>query len=301
MVPVWLAELRRQKQHKPRIKRRTGPGSHSRNRACRPRFASIGRPPDGLRPDRLSWKHTDHQLTDLESHLSQFPVCWINVDGLGDANLIRDLGERFQLHPLALEDVVNVHQRAKVEPYEDYLFVVARIVELRSDVSIRADQHVRGQQLRADVSRTSRGIALIPIRERVRKNSGRIRNSGTDYLMYAIVDTIIDSYFPVVDSVADRLEELELSVTDQQMADAMSGIHDVRNELLLLRRYVRPHRDAVNELIRDEHPLIQAEHASLSARCLRSHDAADRPAGNLPRNVRRFARVLSVSGQQPHE
>jgi magnesium transporter len=97
------------------------------------------------------------------------------------------------------------------------------------------------------------------VRDRLRKNHGRIRTTGADYLMYEILDAVIDSYFPVVDALADQLEELELRVSDKQMADAMSGIHDVRNELLLLRRNVWPHREAVNELIRDEHPVVRHE------------------------------------------
>jgi magnesium transporter len=248
---------RRRKQHRPRIKRRTRPGATPGT----VRVASDSHP-SVIRLMAYSPTHCIERpisrIEELDQYVGHFPICWINVDGLGDANLIRGLGERFRLHPLALEDVVNVHQLAKVEPYEDYLFVVVRTVERTTTFwPEQISMFVGNNYLLSFQERP--GDCFDPIRARVRKNSGRIRNSGTDYLMYAIVDVIIDSYFPLVDAAADRLDELEQIVDGQRMAEAMSGIHDVRNELLLLRRYVRPHRDAVNELIRDEHPLIRNE------------------------------------------
>jgi magnesium transporter len=247
-------KIRRHKQHKPRIKRQTQPGAT-------PGTVHVAR--DSPQPvvRLMAYGPTEYveqtivRPAELEPYLSKYPVNWINVDGLGDAHLIQELGERFQLHPLALEDVVNVHQRAKVEPYENYLFVAARMVKLTPTFHSEQISMFVGSHYVLTFQERS-GDCLDPIRDRIRKNSGRIRNSHTDYLMYAILDATIDSYFPIVDAAADRLEELEANVADQQMAQTMSGIHDVRNELLLLRRYIWPHRDALNELIRDEHPLI---------------------------------------------
>jgi magnesium transporter len=100
------------------------------------------------------------------------------------------------------------------------------------------------------------GDCFDPVRDRIRTRRGRIRNAGADYLVYALIDAVIDSYFPIVETFADHLEELEDQVATRQSPNVIDRIHEVRNDLLLLRRSVRPHRDALNELVRDEHPLI---------------------------------------------
>jgi magnesium transporter len=250
-------KIHRRRQHKPRIKRRTQPGAtpgtvHVASDSLPPVMRVLAYSPNDYVEGTIT------KVNELNLYLSQFSTCWINVDGLGDANLIRELGEYFHLHPLTLEDVVNVHQRAKVDPYENYLFIVAQTVELGRTLQSEQLSLFVGERYVLTFQERP-GDCLDPIRDRVRKNSGRIRSSGADYLMYAILDATIDSYFPIVDAVADRLDELEQSVSDRQMADAMTGIHDVRNDLLLLRRYIRPHRDAANELIRDEHPVVRAD------------------------------------------
>jgi magnesium transporter len=248
---------RRHKQHRPRIKRQTGPGATPGTVQVAPDSHPSAIHLMAYSPTQCV-ERSIRRVEELDQFIGHFPICWVNVDGLGDENLIRQLGDRFRLHALALEDVVNVHQLAKVEPYEDYLFVVARTVEHTPAFRPEQISLFVGSNYLLSFQEWP-GDCFDPIRERVRKNSGRIRNAATDYLMHALVDAIIDSYFPLVDRAADRLDELEQMVDLQQMAEALSGIHDVRNELLLLRRYIRPHRDAINELIRDEHPLIRQE------------------------------------------
>ena len=198
---------------------------------------------------------------DQLSHvLDETMVTWINVDGLGDANTIRKIGERFGLHSLALEDVINVHQRAKVEPYSDHLFIVTR------QIVLTASEHLESEQITIFLGKNyvvtfqqRPGDCFDSVRERIRASRGRIRSVGADYLAYALIDAVIDSYFPVVEKFADHLEELEDQVAMRQSPDVIDRIHEVRNDLLLLRRSVRPHRDALNELVRDEHPLIGSE------------------------------------------
>jgi magnesium transporter len=196
----------------------------------------------------------------LPHYLAQYPVTWVNVDGLGNASLIQLLGEMFGLHDLAMEDVVSVDQRAKVDPYESNLFMVVRMMEFK-------DRHVETEQLSLFLGKNfvltfqerPGGDSFDPVRERIRKNSGRIRRAGADHLAHALVDAIVDSYFPAVDKFADQLDELEINVAEHQGRDVTHQIHELRNELLLLRRAIRPLRDAINELIRDDHPLIHAD------------------------------------------
>lgn len=198
------------------------------------------------------------RIEELDQYVGQYSICWINVDGLGNERLIRALGERFSLHPLALEDVVNVHQLAKVEPYDKYLFVVLRMLEQSPDLHAEQVSLVVGENFLLSFQERP-GDCFDPIRDRVRKNSGRIRSSGSDYLMYSLIDTIVDSYFPLVDAAADRLDRLDERIEERRMGEVLSDIHHARNELLLLRRYIRPHRDAVNQLVRDRHPLVREE------------------------------------------
>ena len=196
----------------------------------------------------------------LAAYLDESNVTWINVDGLGDAATIRQIGELLGLHSLALEDVINVHQRAKVEPYHDHLFVVTRLV------TMIAPDHLDSEQISLFLGKNYvltfqqlPGDCFDPVRERIRASRGRIREAGADYLAYALIDAVIDSYFPVVDEFADHLDHLEDEVALRQSPEVIDRIHELRNDLLLLRRSVRPHRDSLNELVRDEHPLIGAE------------------------------------------
>lgn len=195
---------------------------------------------------------------DIRKYLNRYEVCWLNVDHLGDEQIIRQVGTIFNLHTLALEDVVNVHQRAKVEPYPDHLFIVARMVTLTTGVEDEQMSMFVGKNFLVTFQQRP-GDCLDHLRERLRKSMGVIRTAGTDFLAYAILDAVIDSYFPIVDTFADRLDEVEELVATQQTRGVMSELHQMRSQLLLLRRNIRPHRDAINELIRDHHPLIDDE------------------------------------------
>lgn len=192
---------------------------------------------------------------ELEPFLERWSAIWVNVDGLGDTELIEGIGRRFGLHPLALEDVVGTHQRAKVESYEDHLYVVLKMVSLKE--SLEAEQvsiflgpgYVISFQER-------RGDCLEIIRERLRKGRGRVRSAGPDYLAYAILDAIVDHYFPVIEALGEKLESLEEDVLSDPHAETVSEIHAVRRELLGLRRAAWPLREVMSGLYRDESPLI---------------------------------------------
>ncbi len=203
------------------------------------------------------------RLDQLKLWIDKYPVVWIAVNGLGDVDTIQQLGRMFELHPLALEDVVNAHQRAKVEPYNDHLFVVARSVVMTNGGN---GSEVESEQISIFLGKNvvltfhqRADDCLEPVRERIRRDSGRIRSAGADFLTYALIDAVVDSYFPIVERYADRLDDLENEVTGRPAASVTQRLHGIRNDLLLLRRSVRPHREALNELARDPHPLIHDE------------------------------------------
>lgn len=198
-------------------------------------------------------------LSQLEEFLHNWSIVWIDVAGLGDAGLIEKLGQQFNLHRLALEDVVNVHQRSKVEQYHDHLYIVVREAEL-SGSRIVSDQVSLFLGPKWVVTFQERsGDSFDPVRERIRHNRGRIRSAGADYLTYSLIDAVVDSYFPALEHYGEQLDALEEEVIARGTSDTVRKIHDVRGDLLLMRRTIWPHRDMLAALTRDEHPLIRPE------------------------------------------
>lgn len=184
------------------------------------------------------------------------PVVWVHVQGLGDGDLIARIGKVFDLHPLAIEDVVNTHQRPKVEHYDDYLFLVARHCDTRETSLDTAQLSIflgRGWV----VSFEEEPMTCIGlIRSRIREMKGRVRKVGADYLAYALLDSVIDHYFPVLEEYGERLEDLEEQVTQSPKASVLHATRAVKHDLLVLRRAMWPQRDALASLVRDPSPLI---------------------------------------------
>lgn len=194
----------------------------------------------------------------VQGFVTRYPVCWVNVDGLGDREVLTGLGEVFSLHPLALEDVINVHQRPKVEQYDQHLFVIARMLTL--------GQRLETEQLSLFLGtgyvltfQEHPGDCLDPIRERLRKAGGRLRRAGADYLAYALIDAVVDSYFPVLELFGERLETLEDEIVAHPDVSTVTQIHQAKRDLLTFRRAIWPERDALNALLRDDTPLVTAE------------------------------------------
>jgi magnesium transporter len=194
---------------------------------------------------------------ELRPLLGQAPVLWVNVHGVGHAESLQAVGDVFQLHPLALEDISNVHQRAKVEPYSEYLFAIARMPTgdppNTEQISIILG---RGFVL---TFQEGQGDHFDPVRERIRLGGARMRNGGPDYLAYAVLDAVVDSYFPVLDRIGNHLETLEEEVLADPSPDTAARIHSIRRTLLGLRKVVGPHRDAVNALLRGGSDLITSQ------------------------------------------
>jgi magnesium transporter len=200
----------------------------------------------------------------------KMPVVWINVDGLSNVALLNQLAARYELHPLAMEDVVNVHQRPKVEFYDKFLFLVARMARL-GEGQLEAEQvSIFLREGLIITFQERRGDCLDQVRSRLRAEDTRVRQFGADYLMYSILDAIIDHYFPVVDRYADRLDEIEERIAGHESRGINAQLHHLRNELLLLRRALRPHREMLAELARDESSRI-SDHTRIFLRDCYDH------------------------------
>lgn len=198
------------------------------------------------------------KVSELQQWLGRLPVTWINVDGLGSAETITELGRLFDLHPLSLEDVVNTHQRAKCEDYGDTLFCVARMVQGPPLISEQISFFV-GRNFVLTFQEDQAGDSLEPVRQRLRQSRGRIRHVGTDYLLYELIDACIEGYFPVLQTYGDRLDDLDRDSSYRETGEKISEIHQLRSDLLYLRRVIWPHRDALQSLLRGGHSQIHGD------------------------------------------
>ena len=195
-------------------------------------------------------------VAELNEDVPEDRVYWFRLEGIADSETLRRLGEAFEIHPLALEDVVNTHQRCKVEDYGDHLFVVIRLPvrEANGDMTTEQVSLFIGEGFVVSIHEGCNALEVV--RERIMTARGRIREYGADYLAYAILDLVIDNYFPIIEKIGDRLnaidEQLEFGFEPGQRL----AIRDVRSDLLLLRRTVWPQREAIAVLMRDECRLI---------------------------------------------
>lgn len=191
----------------------------------------------------------------LRDLVGNYAVIWIDVQGLRDVTVIEQLGEIFELHDLALEDVVNVHQRPKVEPFDDHLFIVSRMPLTATGVQTEQLALFLGRNFVLTFQERP-GDQFGPVRERIRRSSSRIREAGADYLAYALLDAIIDAYFPVLEEYGEKVEALESDVIDQPGSTDIGRIHEVKRDLLSLRRTLWPLRETANALVRDDTPFV---------------------------------------------
>lgn len=195
-------------------------------------------------------------------YLDTLSVSWVDVLGLGYEDVLRRLGNVFELHPLVLEDIVNVPQRPKVEDYEDHLVIIAQMVMLKDKGDsfwIEQVSFVLGKHYLLTVQEEPTRDCFQPVRDRIRTNKGIIRKQGADYLAYTLLDAIIDGFFPVLEAYGEKIEDLEEEVVTNPTRRTLQKIYQVRRELLALRRAIWPQRDAINSLIRDGSDLIRPE------------------------------------------
>jgi len=206
-------------------------------------------------------EHGIKRVPKISKLLSSDSVTWVNVNGLGNVKTLKELGEVFHLHRLAIEDVANVHQRPKVEEYEDHLFVVLKMISLDRKLRQLDSEQVSlffGKNY-VLTFQEHEGDCFEPVRERLRHAKGRVREMGADYLAYALIDSVVDAYYPIVDVYGERMERLDELLSAGQPGNFMGVLHNTRGDLMFLRRAIRPLRDELMRLVRDSHPLIADE------------------------------------------
>ena len=202
------------------------------------------------------------QPEDSIVYLDTASVSWVDVLGLGSEDILRRLGKVFKLHPLVLEDIVNVPQRPKVEDYENQLVIISQMVLVKENGTgfwVEQVSLVLGKHYLLTVQEEPSRDCFQPVRDRIRAGKGTIRKQGPDYLAYTLIDAIIDGFFPVLEAYGERIEELEDEVVTKPTRRTIEKIYQIRRELLALRRAIWPQRDAINSIIRDGSDLISPE------------------------------------------
>ena len=188
-------------------------------------------------------------------------VDWFTVDGVHNVEILKTVGANFGLHPLVVEDIGNTTQRPKLEGFDGYYFLAAKMITYEARFSKLKSEHVSivfGQGFLVLFLQDPEDL-FAPIRQRIEAGRGKIRASGSDYLAYAIVDAIVDYYFHVLEEIGERVERLEDEVVVNPTVNTLRTIHDVKRELIALRRSIWPMREVVNAMIRDESPLISKD------------------------------------------
>lgn len=195
---------------------------------------------------------------ELLSHLDNQRVTWINIDGLGDIDILRTLGSRFNLHPLALEDVLDTTQRPKVEQYDNYLFIVAHMLYLDRSKVMCGEQvsMFLGKHFLITLQEEAEFDVFEPVRMRIRNANGTIRKMGPDYLAYALLDSIVDHYYPVLEDIGAKIDLVEDQLVEVPSANPVGELHGHKRVLTHIRRFIWPVRDLVNFLMHEEGGLV---------------------------------------------
>ena len=243
------------------------------------RYSRPGAPPATLHaaPDasaavviKLMEYHRDGYEERILDSVAALPDClgaddgktrWIEFNGLGDVAALKALGEKYKLHPLALEDVLNVGQRPKLEPYAGHLFIIAQMIYHDAERTLCGEQvslFVCGNFL-ISIQEDAETDVFEPVRQRIRAGGGNIRAMKSDYLAYALLDAIVDHGFPVLEEIGESLQELEDTVLSAPGKDTIGELHTLKRTLMQLRRFVWPERDVVNSMLHGDSEFIHPE------------------------------------------
>ncbi len=214
----------------------------------------------------MDYDESRYEFTSIENVEDAFPskdkksISWINVYGLHEVEMMKKLEQQFNIHPLVMEDILNTAQRPKIEIYDDYLFIVIKMIYFDDETAeleveqislILYDNFIICFQER-------KGDMFNPLRERIKNSKGRIRKRGADYLAYAILDVIVDNYFLVLENIGDQIEAIDEALYENLTAEMANRINLLKRTLIHLRKNLWPLRELINMLTRDEVPYFHS-------------------------------------------
>jgi magnesium transporter len=186
-------------------------------------------------------------------------VTWINIDGIHQTDIIEEAGNIFDIHSLLLEDIVNTEHRPKAEDAGKYLFIMLKMLsydQKKTEIKTEQVSLILGPNYLISFLEDE-GDVFGPVRERLRKIHGRIRNSGTDYLAYALIDAIVDNYYIILEKLGEDIEKLEDELLLRPTRETLNNMHSLRRDMILLRKSVWPLRELISSLQRNESALIK--------------------------------------------
>jgi magnesium transporter len=186
-------------------------------------------------------------------------VTWINIEGVHETSVLEHLGQCYGFHPLVLEDIMATDQRPKMEDFGEYLFIVLKMIKysgLNGGIEIEQVSLILGRNYLISLQEGKDGDVFNPIRERIRTAKGRIRNMGPDYLAYALMDSVVDNYYLVLEKLGEEIEAIEERLIADPTPETLRVIHRLKRDMIFLRKSVWPLREVVSSLERRESPLI---------------------------------------------
>ena len=210
-------------------------------------------------PNMAVVEHQVHQLSECIPFNPQTPVSWLNIDGSHQVELLEDIGRQLNIHPLVLEDILNTNQRPKLEDYDQYLFLKLNMLawnEISAQVDAEQISLLLGENYLVTFQDLEKDV-FDPVRKRIREGKGRVTRSGADYLAYSLIDAVVDNYFFVLENLGEQIEVLEEELVIDPDPGTLHAIHDLKRELIFLRKSVWPLREVISGLERGESPLFE--------------------------------------------
>lgn len=198
-------------------------------------------------------------INEILPYIDKTTVTWLNVEGLADIGLIESIGRILNIHPLVLEDILNTHQRPKFEEYDDYLYIVLKKMALSNEKYSVSYEQISILVLDNFIVtfREKRDELFAPLKARLRNGKGRLRNMGSDYLAYGILDTIVDQGFALLDSLDEIIESTEDGLLSNPGAETLAIIQRLKRELIYIRKSISPLREMLAAIVRTDSMLIQ--------------------------------------------
>ncbi len=197
-------------------------------------------------------------IREAHSFVGRDSVTWINIDGLHDVELIREIQDLFHIHPLVMEDVLSVGQRPKFEFQENYALAVIKSIGFNAEttqVDIEQMSFILGQGYVLTFQERP-GDFFDSVRDRLRHSKGRIRSREADYLIYALIDAIVDSYYKIPESLNELIESIEARVLSKPESKDLEEIYHLKSQIVLLEKALWPLREMVDDMTKDESGLI---------------------------------------------
>lgn len=202
------------------------------------------------------FEHEYYDLSECISHVKPHLVKWINVDGIHKTEVIEKIGKLYNIHPLTLEDIVHVDQRPKFEDYDSYVVAIMKMISYVDKINIEQLSIVLMDNMVISFQEPQGGDAFEVIRNRLRQAKGRIRKCGSDYLAYALMDSVIDCYFHAIEKIGDAVEKIEEEIIEGTDKKSLMELYALKREMIYLRKQVWPMRDMISNMVRSETKLI---------------------------------------------